>query len=109
MPIITENEIDEILYFARANEIQELKAFIPTLFPKYGTQPAWILSQAVDAETGNSALHYAGANGHVGMSSSSGEMVLGGGDIEANHAWDRHGEAYFESSSYADRTHDFCE
>jgi hypothetical protein len=66
MPIITEDETDDVLYCARTNEIEELKNFIPTLFPKYGTQPAWILSQAVDAETGNTALHYAGANGHEG-------------------------------------------
>ncbi|KIW07231.1 uncharacterized protein PV09_02088 [Verruconis gallopava] len=67
MAILTEDEIDEILYFARANEIEDLKTYIPTLFPKYGTQPAWILSQAVDAETGNTSLHYAGANGHIDM------------------------------------------
>ena len=66
MPIITEDEVDEILYLARANEIEELKAYIPSLYPKYGTQPAWILNQAVDAESGNSALHYASANGHLG-------------------------------------------
>jgi hypothetical protein len=67
MPIITEEETDDVLYCARANEIEELKNFVPTLFPKYGTQPAWIISQAVDAETGNTALHYASANGHDGQ------------------------------------------
>jgi hypothetical protein len=67
MAIMTEDEIDDVLYCARANEIEELKSFIPTLFPKYGTQPAWILSQAADADTGNSALHYASANGHLGL------------------------------------------
>ena len=66
MPIISEDEVDEILYLARANEIEDLRNYVPTLFPKYGTQPAWILAQAVDAETGNSTLHYASANGHMG-------------------------------------------
>ena len=67
MGLMTEDEVDDILYCARMNEAEELKDFLPTLFPKYGTQPAWILAQATDADTGNTALHYACANGHLGM------------------------------------------
>ena len=66
MAIMTEDEIDDVLYLARTNDIEELKHYIPSLFPKYGTQPAWILSQAIDPDTGNSALHFASANGHLG-------------------------------------------
>jgi hypothetical protein len=76
MAIMSEDEIDDVLYCARANEIEELKKFIPSLFPKYGTQPAWILSQAVDAGTGNSALHYASANGHLGRNMRATFLIL---------------------------------
>jgi hypothetical protein len=86
MAILTEDEIDDVLYCARTNDVDELKNLIPTLFPKYGSQPTWILSQAVDDITGNSALHYASANGHLGLSSRMAYSVP-----EANKTT-RHGE-----------------
>jgi len=64
---LTEEEIDDILYCSRTNEIEELKPYIPSLATKYNTEPASILLAAVDPETGNNCLHYASGNGHLGI------------------------------------------
>ena len=61
---LTEDEIDDILYCARANELDELRDCLSTLNAK--SSPAQVLVEAVDVNTGNNALHYAGANGHLG-------------------------------------------
>jgi ankyrin repeat protein len=67
MSFLTEEEIDDILYCSRANELEELKPYISSLDTKYSTESAAsILLTAVDAETGNNAAHYACGNGHLG-------------------------------------------
>jgi hypothetical protein len=64
---LSEDEIDDILYCSRANELEELKPYLSSLSTKYSTEsPARILEAAVDSETGNNTLHYASANGHLG-------------------------------------------
>lgn len=63
MASLSEEEIDDILYCARQNELEELKGVL--LLPK-NQDHASILSQVVDPHTGNSALHYACGNGHLG-------------------------------------------
>ncbi|QDS68848.1 hypothetical protein FKW77_007252 [Venturia effusa] len=66
MPFLTEEEIDDVLYSARTNDLEELKPFISTLHTKYTSEtPASIILAAVDAETGNNAAHYACGNGHI--------------------------------------------
>lgn len=66
MPNLSEDEIDDILYFARANEVDELTVTFTSLAEQYKCEKREIFSAAVDAESKNTALHYAGANGHVG-------------------------------------------
>lgn len=67
MSFLTEEEIDDVLYCARANDLEELKPFISTLDTKYASEsPASIILAAVDSETGNNAAHYASGNGHQG-------------------------------------------
>jgi hypothetical protein len=67
MSFLTEEEIDDIIYCSRANELEELKPYISSLSTKYTTESAAsILLAAVDAETGNNAAHYACGNGHLG-------------------------------------------
>ncbi|TID22819.1 hypothetical protein E6O75_ATG01993 [Venturia nashicola] len=65
MSFLTEEEIDDVLDCARANDLEELKPFISTLDAKYTSEsPASIILAAVDPDTGNNAAHYACGNGH---------------------------------------------
>jgi glutamate mutase epsilon subunit len=71
MAALDEDSIDEILYLARANEVTELDSFLSQVSAQTKQTKADILSAAVDQYSKNSALHYAAANGHSGMKSSS--------------------------------------
>lgn len=62
-----EDAIDEILYLARANEASELASFLAELSTQSKRSSAELVTAAVDSFTKNSALHYAVANGHIGM------------------------------------------
>ncbi|KAF4313752.1 putative ankyrin repeat containing protein yar1 [Botryosphaeria dothidea] len=63
---LSEDEIDDVLYLARANETQDLPQYLQELSQSHaGSSPADILVAAVDSQSGNSALHYAAANGHT--------------------------------------------
>ncbi|KAF2140379.1 uncharacterized protein K452DRAFT_274124 [Aplosporella prunicola CBS 121167] len=66
---LSDDEIDEILYCARANETADLDAYLHELSSSNGSHAsasrADLLAAAVDPESGNSALHYAAANGHT--------------------------------------------
>jgi len=66
MPRLTEDEIDEILYLSRVNEVSELSDYLISLSTKYNCTKEILFEAAVDPESGNSALHYAAANGHLG-------------------------------------------
>jgi uncharacterized protein len=67
MSLLTEEEIDDILYCSRANDFEELRHFISSLGLKYTTESAAsIILTSVDIETGNNAAHYACGNGHLG-------------------------------------------
>jgi hypothetical protein len=65
-PLVLE-EIDDLLYFTRANETQELQQHITELAQKYQTQPKDVLEAAIDPETGNNVLHFCSANGLSGL------------------------------------------
>lgn len=65
MPRLTEDEIDEILYLSRINEVSELSDYLISLSTKYDCAKEILFEAAVDPESGNSALHYAAANGHL--------------------------------------------
>ncbi|KAM0698807.1 hypothetical protein Q7P36_000851 [Cladosporium allicinum] len=60
---LTADEIDDVLYFTRVNEASDLQATITELAQKYNRAPREIVEAAVDAESGNGALHYCAANG----------------------------------------------
>ncbi len=64
---LSEDEIDDVLYIARANELPELAPCLTSLSQKYGTTPHAILLSSTDSETQNTPLHYAAANGHLGL------------------------------------------
>ena len=65
-PTLTADEIDDVLYFTRVNEASDLQATIAELAQKYNRAPREIVEAAVDAESGNGALHYCAANGLAG-------------------------------------------
>ena len=65
-PTLTADEIDDVLYFTRVNEVADLQSTIAELAQKYTCQPQDVVAAAVDPESGNSALHYCAANGLAG-------------------------------------------
>ena len=67
-PSLTFGEVDDLLYFTRVNEKEELDQTIAGLAQKYMCSRGAILSAAVDPESGNSVLHYCSANGFADLS-----------------------------------------
>ncbi|KAK5126528.1 hypothetical protein LTR08_004669 [Meristemomyces frigidus] len=62
-PSLPFDEVDDLLYFARANEAQDLQQSITELAQKYQCEPRHVLEACVDPETGNTVWHYCSANG----------------------------------------------
>lgn len=67
------NEIDDLIYAARSNDLDALKAEIERLSKTYNCSPSSIIRSAIDFEeesdggTGGSLLHWPAANGYLGM------------------------------------------
>lgn len=69
---LTADEIDDILYLTRTNDTAELLPYLTQLSQHHGTTTAVpILAACVDEYSGNTAFHYAAANGSTGKPSSS--------------------------------------
>ena len=66
MTPLTEDEIEDFLYFARVNELDDLKAQVLQSSRQHNCSDADILKAVADEESGNTALHYSSANGHLG-------------------------------------------
>ncbi|KXT04905.1 hypothetical protein AC578_3489 [Pseudocercospora eumusae] len=62
-PQLTFDEIDDLLYFTRANEVQDLQQTTTELSQKYSCEAKDVLSAAIDPESGNTVLHFCSANG----------------------------------------------
>lgn len=60
-----EDTIDELIYLARAGDLDELKDAIAAQASEQKGHASDILSAAIDSESGNSLLHYPAANGNV--------------------------------------------
>ncbi|CAK7213781.1 ankyrin repeat-containing protein [Sporothrix bragantina] len=61
---LTEDEVDDLIYFARANEADDLASTLAELVAKAeGATPLDVLAAAVDAGK-NTPLHMAAGNGH---------------------------------------------
>jgi ankyrin repeat protein len=60
---LTPEEIDDVLYFTRANEPQDLQQTLTTLAAHHNTSIMHILESSIDPTTSNSVLHYCSANG----------------------------------------------
>ena len=64
---LSEDSIDDVLYFARAGETDDLVETLKELKAQHeGASEEDLLLAAVDEESGNTALHMSAANGHTG-------------------------------------------
>ncbi|KAK6433144.1 ankyrin repeat-containing protein [Oleoguttula sp. CCFEE 5521] len=63
LPSLTADDIDDLLYYTRVNEKDELLKTIDELAQKYQCSKETILEAGIDPETGNSTLQYCAANG----------------------------------------------
>ena len=57
------DEIDDLLYFTRVNEVEDLNQTIAELSQKYNCSERDVFASAADPESGNTILHYSSANG----------------------------------------------
>lgn len=64
-PKLSEDEIDDLVYLARAGEATELTELLSTLATREGVSDAEILLQARD-EGKSTCMHMATGNGHLG-------------------------------------------
>lgn len=65
-PKLSEDEVDDLLYCARAGETSEFKETVTALAKQYNRYDIEIVAAAVDEYSGNGCLHMAGGNGHLG-------------------------------------------
>ncbi|KAL6913828.1 hypothetical protein ACHAP8_001769 [Fusarium lateritium] len=64
-PKLTEDEIDDIIYFSRSGEQEDLTDSIKTLAERENSSPAEIVAAAQDASNKSTCLHMATGNGHL--------------------------------------------
>ena len=75
---LSEDEIDDLLYFARTGENEEFNILKEELCKRESIGLVGLLESARDEMSGNGVLHMAGANGHNGK--------LSRGTLPARHA-----------------------
>lgn len=66
IPTLTEEQIDDLLYYARTNDLAELTEIVNSIADSLNVAPHVVISSAIDSNSGNSILHMASANGHIG-------------------------------------------
>lgn len=66
---LSEEEIDDLIYFARAGEVADLNESVAALASREAVSPAEILIAAKD-ESKSTCLHMATGNGNLGTSHS---------------------------------------
>lgn len=64
-PKLSEDDIDDLIYFARAGEVADLNESLATLSSREGVSPAEIITAARDGGK-STCLHMATGNGHLG-------------------------------------------
>lgn len=65
-PALAEDEIDDLLYFARTGDAPAFDALRAELCAREKVDVVALVQTARDAESGNGVLHMAAANGHHG-------------------------------------------
>lgn len=67
MIALTEEQIDDILYYARTGELEELRMWIKKLSLAKSTSELEIIAASVEEQSQNTPLHMAAANGQSGI------------------------------------------
>lgn len=67
VPSLTPDEIDDLLYFTRVNEVEDLQATIVELAQKYACPARDVILAGIDPESGNTLLHFCSANGFADL------------------------------------------
>jgi uncharacterized protein len=68
-PSLSEDEIDDLLYFARTGDKQEFNTLKEEFCEREKINTVELLEVARDEQSGNGVLHMAAANGYDGMRS----------------------------------------
>jgi len=64
---VTADEADDLLYCARTGELEELKTWMENRVQQQGTSLKQLMKEIAAAnDSGNTLLHFAAANGHIG-------------------------------------------
>lgn len=66
-PQLSEDEIDDLIYFARTGENDDLVETLTALADREKVTPAEIILAAKDGGNKSTTLHMATGNGHLGM------------------------------------------
>ena len=66
-PILTVDQVDDLLYLARLGETTDLLLSLDLFAKSLSATPNEILTAAIDQDNGNGLLHMAAANGHIGL------------------------------------------
>ena len=82
-PNLTADEIDDVIYFARVGENEDLVETLKTLSEREKVSPAEILLAAKD-EGKSTALHMAAGNGHLGKKEKCDDFTWGIGGLAIN-------------------------
>lgn len=64
---LEEDDIDDILYSVRTDDKEELDSFLKSLADKYSIAEKDVLQSSVAEHSGNTAVHFAAANGLSGQ------------------------------------------
>lgn len=62
-PELSLDEIDDLIYFTRAHEVEDLYNTIATLAQNHKCSEGDIINATIDPDSGNSLIHYCSANG----------------------------------------------
>lgn len=66
LPPLTEDEIDDLIYYTRSSDLPALISEVESLSEKHKCPQSIILEATIDEDSGCNLLHYAGANGDEG-------------------------------------------
>ena len=67
MVSMTEEQIDDILFYARTGQTEEFQTSIKEFSQATNSTPAEIIAASMEEESQNTSLHMAAANSQLGM------------------------------------------
>ena len=63
---LTEEQVDDILFYARTGELEELQTCVKEISQTRNTSQVDIIAACLDEQSQNTPLHMAAANGQLG-------------------------------------------